>query len=179
MAARFAIFETEIGACAIAWGGRGTIGTSLPNGDAMKLRGRLRRRFGPGRESQPPGEVRGAIDQIARLLAGEPRDLREIELDLTGVGQFDRCVYQVARTIAPGRTLTYGEIASRIGAPREAREVGGALGRNPFPLVVPCHRVLAADGHPGGFSAPGGVETKLRLLAIEGVSIPRQPALFH
>ena len=98
-----------------------------------------------------------AIDGIVALLRGEKRDLREIALDLDGVPDFNRRVYELARTIPPGSTLTYGEIARRLASPGTARAVGQALGQNPWPIVVPCHRVLAADGGMGGFSAPGGV----------------------
>lgn len=178
MTASFATFQASIGTCAIAWGEDGIAGSSLPHSDESRLRARMRRRHRAGAESTPPAKVAAAIEAIRALLAGEARDLREVDLDMSGVEPFDRRVYEVARTIDPGATLTYGAIATRLGAPREAREVGAALGGNPFPIIVPCHRVLAADGRPGGFSAPGGVATKLRLLAIEGVSIPEQPALF-
>jgi methylated-DNA-[protein]-cysteine S-methyltransferase len=112
--------------------------------------------------------VRRAIEAMGALLRGEARDLSAIALDMERVPAFHRRVYEAARAIAPGRTLTYGEIAQRIGAPGSARAVGQALGRNPFAIVVPCHRVLAAGGKAGGFSAGGGVSTKLRMLAIEG-----------
>ena len=97
-----------------------------------------------------------AIDGIVALLAGEKRDLRELALDMEGLPAFNRRVYELARTIPPGATMTYGEIARRLGSPGMARAVGQALGQNPLPIVVPCHRVLAADGRMGGFSAPGG-----------------------
>ena len=102
------------------------------------------------------------------LLQGEASDLTSVELDMARVPPFDRRVYEVARTIPPGSTLTYGEIATRLGERRLAREVGQALGQNPFAIVVPCHRVVAAGGKVGGFSARGGIRTKLRMLAIEG-----------
>src|SRR5207247_6696232 len=110
---------------------------------------------------------REASEQMVALLRGAPTDLAAVALDMDGVRAFHRRVYEVARTIPAGKTLSYGDIAARLGAPRAARAVGQALGRNPFPIVVPCHRVLAAGGKPGGFSANGGVATKLRLLAIE------------
>jgi methylated-DNA-[protein]-cysteine S-methyltransferase len=123
--------------------------------------------------------VKAATDGIVALLAGAKRDLREVLLDMAGIPEFNRRVYELARTIPPGSILTYGEIAMRLGAPGTARAVGQALGQNPFPIVVPCHRVLAADGRMGGFSAPGGVATKRRMLEIEGVEgIREAPTLF-
>src|SRR6185503_19547170 len=129
-------------------------------------------------EARPPAEVRRAIDAIAALLRGDASDLSSIGLDMDGVSPFHRRVYEIARTIAPGATLSYGTIAARLGAPGSARAVGQALGRNPFAIVVPCHRVLAAGGKVGGFSANGGIRTKLRLLSIEGAHANAGVALF-
>lgn len=122
-------------------------------------------------ESQPPPEVAQAISSIVALLDGASVDLAGIRLNLRGIPDFRRRVYEAAREVPPGTTVTYGELASRIGQPGAARAVGRALGCNPFPIVVPCHRVIAANGRSGGFSAPGGVVTKLRMLAIEGVGL--------
>ena len=116
---------------------------------------------------EPPAQVERAIEAIRRLLAGEAADLRWVEVDLDRVDPFDRRVLRAAREIPPGATVAYGELARRIGEPDAARDVGGALGRNPFPIIVPCHRVVAANGKLGGFSAHGGTETKRRLLSIE------------
>jgi len=165
---RFALFETTIGWCGLAWSERGIVGVQLPEADARQTRARLRRRCPSGQESAPPSDVQRAIDGITALLRGEAADLSSIDLDMSGVPDFDRGVYKVARTIPPGSTITYGEIAARLGEPREARRVGQALGRNPFAIVVPCHRVVAAGGKLGGFSAAGSIVTKLKLLAIEG-----------
>ena len=178
MTVGFALFETAIGACAIAWGERGVVGVQLPEASAARMRTRMQRRFPDAPEAVPPAVVQRAIAGIVALLQGEVRDLAEVELDLDRVPDFERRVYEVARNIAPGATLTYGEIAARLGAPGEARAVGEALGQNPFPLVVPCHRVLAAGGKPGGFSANGGVVTKLKMLAIEGAVVNHTPSLF-
>ena len=164
----FALFETPLGTCGIAWSARGITGLQLPEASADATRARLRRRWPGVVESEPPAEVRRAIDQVLALLAGAAIDLVDVALDLDGVPEFHRKVYEVARTIPPGRTLTYGDIAKRLGAPQEAREVGQALGRNPVAIIVPCHRVLAAGGKLGGFSANGGVATKRRMLEIEG-----------
>jgi methylated-DNA-[protein]-cysteine S-methyltransferase len=122
--------------------------------------------------------VQDAIEGIISLLRGERHDLSAIALDMDGLPSFDRRVYEVARTIAPGATLSYGEISARLGARDLAREVGQALGRNPFPIIVPCHRVLAAGGKAGGFSANGGITTKLRLLTIERARTSDAPTLF-
>jgi len=115
---------------------------------------------------------------MAALLQGEPRDLREIPVHAERVPDLNRRVYEIARAIPPGETRTYGELAIELGDPALARAVGQALGQNPFPIVVPCHRVLGARGSIGGFSAPGGASTKARMLAIEGVQVGRQLSLF-
>ncbi len=122
--------------------------------------------------------MRHAIDGIVALLHGEAGDLSAIELDMDGVPPFHRRVYALARTIAPGETMSYGEIAAQLGAAGSARAVGQALARNPFAIVVPCHRVLAAGGKVGGFSANGGTTTKLRLLSIERARTGDAPTLF-
>jgi len=168
----YTIFDTELGRCGIAWGDRGIAAVELPDADEAATRRRLRRALPDARESAPPPEVAAAIDAIVRLLAGEPDDLRSVVLDTDDVPEFHRRVYDVARTIPPGETLSYGEVAARLGEPGAAQAVGRALGRNPFPIVVPCHRVLAANGALHGFSAPGGIETKRRMLAIEGAGAP-------
>lgn len=182
MVGSFALFITAIGWCGIAWGDRGVVGVQLPERDEHATRFRIRRRFPDARETAPPGEIPGeiqrAIDDIVALLRGEARDLSHLRLDVDGVPEFHRRVYQAARTVPPGRTVTYGEIATVLGAPGSARAVGKALGQNPFPIVVPCHRVVAADGKPGGFSARGGVATKLRMLAIEDAHPGNAPTLF-
>ncbi|MBI5264052.1 MAG: methylated-DNA--[protein]-cysteine S-methyltransferase [Bradyrhizobium sp.] len=174
----FALFDTAIGACAVAWSGRGITGVQLPMGSEDKTRGRIRQRYREISEGEPTPQVRGAIERIVRLLAGEPDDLKDIVLDLEGVPAFNRGVYDIARTIPPGRTMTYGDIAKQLGGVELSRDVGQALGRNPCPIVVPCHRVLAAGNKPGGFSANGGVVTKLKMLAIEGAIVNHTPSLF-
>ena len=163
----FALFDTAIGTCAIAWGERGVVGLQLPEGDAAKARARVKRRFAGVEEAQPPPAIARAIEGIGALLNGEATDLSFVEIDTAGISDLARRVYGIARTIPPGATLTYGDIAKEIGLQGDAREVGQALGKNPFPIVVPCHRVVAAGGKLGGFSARGGAKTKLRMLAIE------------
>ena len=174
----FALFETAIGQCGIIWGERGITGVQLPEGDECQTRARIRGRTPDARQLPPPPEVQHAIDEMVRLLRGEPRDLAAIPLDMAQVAPFNGRVYEEARTIPPGRTLTYGEIAARLGEPGAARAVGQALGQNPFPIIVPCHRVVAAGGKMGGFSARGGVTTKLRMLAIEGATTTAPLPLF-
>ncbi len=164
----FALFPTAIGACGIAWGPRGIVGVQLPEAEEGATRSRMVRRFPSLRETEPPPEVQRATAAIRALLDGEPRDLAEIELDFEGVSEFHQRVYAIARCIPPGRTRTYGDIAEELGDKGLARAVGQALGLNPFAPVVPCHRVLAAGGKWGGFSAHGGAASKLRMLAIEG-----------
>ena len=163
----FALFDTEVGRCGIAWSARGIAGVQLPEGSDLAMRARMLRRFPGARETPPPAEVRQAIEAMGALLRGESSELRSIPLDLDGIAPFEQRVYEVARTIPPGTTLSYGEIARRLGVPGAARDVGQALGRNPFPIVVPCHRVVAAGGKLGGFSARGGATTKRRLLSVE------------
>jgi methylated-DNA-[protein]-cysteine S-methyltransferase len=164
----YALFETEMGACGIAWRSRGIVGLQLPEASTAKAREHLARRFPLATEADPPEEVAGAIQKIIALLRGEATDLSGITLDMESVQPFERQVYELARKIPPGVTLTYGDIAQKLGDKLLAQDVGNALGRNPFPIVVPCHRVVAAGGKTGGFSARGGVRTKLRLLTIEG-----------
>jgi len=163
----YTLFETDLGQCALAWGGAGLVTVQLPEASAAHARARLQERFPAAIERAPDDAAAHAITSIAALLRGEPTDLSGVELDLSRVPAFHRRVYVAARSIAPGTTLTYGDLAARIGAPGAARAVGQALGRNPFPIVVPCHRVLAAGGRVGGFTAHGGIVTKLRLLRIE------------
>ncbi len=170
----YSLFETAIGTCGVAWGSRGIVGLQLPEGRAADTRARVLRRFPEAREVTPPREIQGALDAITALLRGQARDLSSVALDMEGVPAFHRRVYEAARRIPPGRTLSYGDIARRLGAPGSARAVGQALGRNPFAIVVPCHRVLAADGRVGGFSASGGIATKLRMLSIEGAGEKEQ-----
>ncbi|MFN4120974.1 methylated-DNA--[protein]-cysteine S-methyltransferase [Acidovorax sp.] len=164
-----ALFDTALGACGIAWGPAGIVAVQLPEQSAEATRARLLRKLPQCHAAAtPPQAVRDAITGIQALLAGEPRDLREVRLDMEGLPPLHQQVYAVARAIAPGSTLTYGDVARQLGNPGLARAVGQALGANPFAPVVPCHRVLAAGGQPGGFSASGGAATKLRMLAIEG-----------
>jgi len=173
----FTLFDTAIGRCGIAWGERGIVGLQLPEGRDKETRARLLSRVPAASDQTPPPEIQRALDGIVALLGGRGDDLSAVTLDLAGVPAFHRRVYEAARAIPPGATLSYGEIAQRIGSPGAARAVGQALGRNPFPIVVPCHRVLAANGKIGGFSANGGVATKLRMLTAERAGASDAPPL--
>lgn len=164
----YTLFDTAVGRCGVAWGERGLIAVGLPEGRDAATCARLVRHAAGARELTPPPDVQTAIDGIVALTAGAPVDLAGVVLELDRVPDFERGVYEVARAVPVGATTTYGAIADRLGAgPAAARAVGQALGRNPWPIVVPCHRVVAAGGRLGGFSARGGTDTKLRLLEIE------------
>lgn len=166
----YALFATPIGHCGIAWSAAGLTGVQLPEADEATTRARMAHRFPHSTEEAPPPAVRQAMDAVVALLQGapkEPQNLSDIVLDLDGVPPFHQRVYALARRLAPGQTTTYGEMARALGEPGAARAVGQALGSNPFAPVVPCHRILAAQGRSGGFSAHGGASTKLRLLEIE------------
>ena len=176
-AARFAVFETALGHCGVAWRGdasEGLIGSQLPAGDVDALRRLMQSRFDGATEAEPPEPVRLAMQAIRRLLAGETVDHREllsIRLDDRDVPEFDRRALWLTRQIPVGQTRTYGEIATALGDAGAARAVGRAEGHNPFAPIVPCHRVMGAGGSPTGFSAPGGVETKRRMLLIEARAV--------
>jgi methylated-DNA-[protein]-cysteine S-methyltransferase len=151
----------------------------LPEDGERATRSRLQGRCPAAQVCNPPGDVQRAIDAVVALLNGAKTDLSFVVLDVEGLGEFERRAYAVARTIAPGTTTTYGAIAAALGEPGAARAVGQAMGHNPCPVIVPCHRVLASDGSLGGFSAGGGAKTKFRMLAIEGADAAGQADLFE
>ncbi|HET7795150.1 MAG TPA: methylated-DNA--[protein]-cysteine S-methyltransferase [Rhizobacter sp.] len=172
------VFDTAIGRCGIAWGERGITAFQLPEpSDAATLH-RMFRRGSAVAQGVPPPEVQDAIERIVALLQGEAVDLRGVQIDYDGIAPFNRRVYEISREILPGQTRTYGDIAAELGDLGVSRAVGQALGANPFAIIVPCHRVLAAGGRSGGFSAGGGVSTKLRLLLIERAQFGSEPGLF-
>lgn len=176
------LFDTALGPCGIAWGQGGVVAVQLPEADVQTTRARLLRGLASGYATQPakpPEAVGHAIEGIQALLSGQPRDLREVPLDMSRISAFHQQVYAIARAIAPGCTRTYGEVALELGHRGLSRAVGQALGLNPFAPVVPCHRVLAAGGKPGGFSAGGGALTKLRMLQIEGAAVGGTLPLFE
>jgi methylated-DNA-[protein]-cysteine S-methyltransferase len=176
--AEFALFDTALGRCAVVAGPAGLLGVLLPSSEERVMRGRIAKLYPYAVERAPRGPVADAVVRIQELLALGEADLSPIVLDFARIGPFEAQVYEIAREVPPGRTITYGEIARRIGDVAESRRVGQALGRNPWPIVVPCHRVLGADGKAGGFSAPGGVDTKLRMLALERARTTDEPSLF-
>ena len=168
MSTTYALFDTALGTAAVAWSDRGIVRTFLPEPSAQAARARLARRLPDARRGRATGHVRRLIDDVVRLLGGDRVSLEWVSIDDAAVPELDRRVYAATRTIPPGSTRTYGDVARLLGDATLARRVGEALGRNPFPIVVPCHRVLAAGGRTGGFSARGGTETKMQLLRIEG-----------
>jgi methylated-DNA-[protein]-cysteine S-methyltransferase len=173
-----ALFDTALGVCGVAWGPAGVRAMQLPEGDADTTRQRLLRRASGAVDASPPPAVRQAMNGVVALLRGEPVDLGFVALDMRGLPELHRRAYEVARAIPPGRVLSYGQVAERLGNAQWARAVGQAMARNPFAPVVPCHRVLGARGRPGGFSAHGGLHTKWRLLHIEGMKSTGEPDLF-
>jgi methylated-DNA-[protein]-cysteine S-methyltransferase len=175
---QYAIFDTAIGFAGIAWNDAGLVGCHLPEPDAQTARRGFLRRFPDASEAEIPTILAPTVAGIQALMRGEKADLTDAPLDLSRTPEFHARVYDIARAIPAGETLTYGEIAVKLGDKLLAREVGAALGKNPWPIVVPCHRVTAAGGKPGGFSARGGVNTKLKLLSIEGAAAAAQADLF-
>ncbi len=169
--AALATFDTELGRCAVRWSAAGITRVLLPTGVG---------RPGPATEDglEVPPYVRQAIDGMVEVMAGGSPDLRALPLDERGIDDLRRAVYAATREIPPGTTRTYGEVARTIGRPDAARDVGAALARNPFPIIVPCHRVVAANGALTGFSAPGGLATKRRMLELEGAPGYGQQVLF-
>lgn len=172
------MFTTSIGRCGIAWDEGGVAGVQLPERTERETRARMRRRWPGGTDTPPPADIQKVMDAIAALLHGERVDLSGVRLNLEGLPPFNRRVYEVTREIPPGQVLTYGDVAQRLGEPDAARAVGRALGQNPFPVIVPCHRVVAAGGQLGGFSGGAGRVTKQRMLEIEGAVLGEQPSLF-
>lgn len=170
----FHCFETALGNCGIAWSELGIKGSQLPEENAGLTRERMRARFPTASETAPNAEAQRAVSAVQRLLAGDAAaqtDLLAVRLDECEIAEFNVRVHAITRRIPVGQTLTYGEIARLLGQPGAARAVGRAEGSNPFAPIVPCHRVLGANGESGGFSAFGGARTKLRLLAIEAAAV--------
>lgn len=173
--AGWCVFASAIGPLGLAWGPLGLKGAQLPERDddahGQRTRARMARRFAGLAEAAPPPPWDRLVHDLRALMDGHPVDVSATRIDWSGVPDFHRRVYEQALAIAPGHTLSYGQLAAALGEPGAARAVGQALGANPFAPVVPCHRVLAAQG-PGGFSAPGGLQDKFRLLAIEQARPP-------
>ena len=168
---QFTLFDSAFGPCAIAWSDQGVVRLQLPEASAAATRSRVRAALGDAEEIEPPERIERVTRKVTRHLGGAPTRFDAVPLDLDGASPFAQQVYESLRRVEPGTTVTYGELAARAGRPGASRAVGQVMARNPLPVIVPCHRVLAADGKPGGFSAYGGTLTKARLLFIEGVSL--------
>ena len=176
--AAYCLFETPIGTCGIAWREPAAPGSQcavtavqLPEATPRATESRLVRKSGASQASVPPQQIQEVIEKIRKHLQGEVQDFRGVRLDLENVEPFFRQVYEATRQIPPGQTRTYGEIAKAVGQPAAAQEVGQAMAKNPVPIIVPCHRVAAAGGKPGGFSAHGGRAAKAKLLGLEGAPV--------
>jgi methylated-DNA-[protein]-cysteine S-methyltransferase len=180
--AEYMLFDTALGVCGLSWSPSGLLRVQLPDRDPAATATRLAKDGAVRAGGSLPGPVADAAERVARYAAGEDVDFSVVPLDFEGIASFDTLVYRALRRIVRGRTVTYGELAALAGSAAAAQAVGTAMARNPWPVVVPCHRVLAAGNKPGGFSAPGGLKTKAKLLAMEGVHLdggaPMLPGLF-
>lgn len=174
----YTIFDTGIGRCGIAWGQAGVVGVQLPEAREIETRKRLFQLYPEARETRPPLNVELAIEGIVALLRGESGDFSDVTLDMGGIHAFNQRVYQITRMIPRGETRTYGEIAARLGASGAVHSVAQAIARNPFVIIIPCHRVLEAGGYADKISPHGGVISKRRLLSIEGAGGPSSKTLF-
>jgi methylated-DNA-[protein]-cysteine S-methyltransferase len=171
------LFDTPLGMCAVAWNGRGLVGVQLPERDPGTTERRIVARVRSAGAAAPPDWVQGLIEDIRRYLRGDKVDFSTVAVDLDGVDDLRLRIYAALRQLRFGETTTYGNLARALGVNewQGARDVGEAMGRNPVPIVIPCHRVLAAGGKIGGFSAPGGAATKRKLLMLEGVCLDSEP----
>jgi methylated-DNA-[protein]-cysteine S-methyltransferase len=171
-ARNYLVFETAMGFCAIAWSDEGVARFQLPTRSAEAPARLMRRRVPDADPGAPPQDVAAVVAAARRYFSGEETDFSQVRLDLGQEDAFFARIYAALRRVGWGRTTTYGALAKEVGAGREAaKDVGQAMGRNPVPLIIPCHRVLAAGGKIGGFSAPGGSTTKMRMLELEGVRV--------
>jgi methylated-DNA-[protein]-cysteine S-methyltransferase len=172
----YLIFETAGGFCGVGWSDAGVCRFALPVSSAAAAERILLRRLPDARRAEPPAGVLRAVAAVKRYFEGAQVDFSELGLDLSGQDDLFRRIYAATRKVGWGKTTTYGALAKELGAgPEVARDVGQAMARNPVPLIIPCHRVLAAGGKVGGFSAPGGAATKIRMLELEGVSLAPPP----
>jgi methylated-DNA-[protein]-cysteine S-methyltransferase len=174
----YTIFDTGIGRCGIAWGDSGVIGVQLPEAREIETRRRMLRQYPDARELRPPLNVEIAIDGIVALLRGQASDLSDVTLDMSGIHAFNQRVYEFTRTIPRGETRTYGEVAASLRASGAAHSVAQAIARNPFMIIVPCHRVLEAGGYADKISPNGGTISKRRLLSIESANMTFSKTLF-
>lgn len=175
MSVEYTLFDTALGRCGLVWGSGGIMAASFPEGNDAATRARLLRGRAAGEAtetSSTPQAIVRIIDDVRALFEGAPKDLSHVQLDLGASPEFDRAVLDLTLAIKPGETRTYGDLARDLGDVALSRRVGQALGRNPIPIIVPCHRVVGANGLMTGFSAPGGTNTKMKLLKIEGALEP-------
>ncbi|MCF6369316.1 methylated-DNA--[protein]-cysteine S-methyltransferase [Rhizobium halophilum] len=175
---RYHVFETPAGFCAIAWSNGGVSRFQLPTKSAEATERLMLRRLPQASSGSPAPEVSRVIGAVCRYFGGIPIEFSDLALDIADQDAFFRGIYSALRRVGWGKTTTYGDLAKELGAgPEAARRVGQAMANNPVPLIIPCHRVLAAGGKFGGFSASGGLETKMRMLELEGVRLgPTDPA---
>ena len=171
----FTLVATAIGTCGLAWNDAGLTRLQLPEVDGTHTESRLRRRGAAPASVDVPGHITATVDSLTAYLAGARIDFADAVLDISSLTPFDAAIYRALRDVGSGRTTTYGVLAATIGDPDAARAVGVAMSRNPWPIIVPCHRVLAADGAMGGFSAYGGTMTKRKLLTLEGSGLEMLP----
>jgi len=174
----YTIFDTGVGRCGIAWGSAGIVGVQLPEAREIETRGRMLRQFPDARQLRPPLNVETAIDGIIALLRGQECDFFDVALDMTGIPAFNARVYAYTRTIPRGETRTYGEVAASLRASGAVHSVAQAIAKNPFMIIVPCHRVLEAGNYADKISPNGGTISKRRLLSIEGTRATNSKTLF-
>jgi len=167
----FACFDTAIGRCALAWSSQGIRALCLPDGNETRTVRNLLMREAQAKPGKPTALARSAITALQAYLRGKPSAMATVPLDLADATPFLRRVYGALREVPAGHTISYGQLAKAAGSSKAARAVGGAMARNPLPILIPCHRVLAGDGGRGGYSGPGGLATKAQLLALEGVAL--------
>ena len=179
MDTHYTVLETALGFAGIAWSASGIARFQLPSATAEATMRNLLRRIPDGVAAEPPSHIADAVNAAQRYFAGEKVDFSHLTLDLAGQDNLFREIYAAARRVGYGRTTTYGELAKAIGRSdwEAARDVGQAMAKNPVALIIPCHRVLAAGGKVGGFSAPGGAGTKIKMLELEGVTLEPQKSL--
>ncbi len=169
------VFETALGWIGLGWSANGVTHLQLPEKDRSATETRLLARGASSEAGRPPPAIEAVVDALMNYASGETIDFSSTPLDLAGADDFRLVIYEQARQLGYGETTTYGSLCESAGHPGMARETGAAMGSNPVPILVPCHRVLAAGGKMGGFSAPGGVFTKRRLLDMEHARPPSPP----
>ena len=176
MSTGYAVIDTELGFAGIAWNDAGVTRFQLPSADPEATTRRLLRHTPEGKAAMPPSPITETVEAVKRYFGGDRIDFSDVTLDLAGQSDLFREIYAAARRVGYGETTTYGRLAKEMGRNNweAAREVGQAMAKNPVALIIPCHRVLAAGGKIGGFSAPGGTETKAKMLALEGTGSEQQ-----